>query len=351
MCSNIGELQGGSMHISSRKFGFAGVFLFVLMLSLPASAQNRVFKGKVVDDKGQPIVGASILIEDTQSKSRSYTTKTDKKGAWIYMGLPDGYYYVAARAKGFLPNYKSQVRATIQQETEVNLTLQPGQDMKLPFEMTPEEQKKLEEDGKRAEARRQSSADVQAAFEAGNKLSDEGNYEGAIAEYIKALEKDPEQANIFGNMAEAYRKWGKLPEALDSYQKAIAVNPNEAVFYTNMGVVLDKMGKSAESQEAFKKAASLNPGGSAQSYYNLGATNVNSGRTTEAIESFRQAIAADPNFAEAYYQLGMCLSGKAETWEEAIKTLQTYIKIGQKPDQVDVAKAIIQTLEQSLKKK
>jgi tetratricopeptide (TPR) repeat protein len=339
------------MHISSRKFGFAGVCLFVLMLALPASAQNRVFKGKVVDDKGQPVVGAIITIEDTQAKSRTYTTKTDKKGTWIYMGLPDGFYYVAARAKGFMPAYKSQVRATIQQETEVNLTLQPGQDAKLPFEMTPEEQKKLEEDQKKMEARKQSSADVQAAFESGNKLTEEGNFEGAVEQYKKALEKDPEQANIWGNMAEAYRKWGKLQESLDTYKKAIEVNPNEPVFYTNMGVVLDKMGKSAESQEAFKKAATMNPGGSAQSYYNLGATNVNSGRTAEAIEAFRQAIAADANFAEAYYQLGMCLSGKPETWEEAIKDLETYVKIGQKPDQVDVAKAIIATLQQSLKKK
>jgi tetratricopeptide (TPR) repeat protein len=118
-----------------------------------------------------------------------------------------------------------------------------------------------------------------------------------------------------------------------------------------MGVILDKLGKSAESQEAFQKAASLNPGGSAQSYFNLGATLVNSGRSAEAVEPFRKAIAADPAFADAYYELGMCLSGKPETMEEAIKHLKKYIDIGNMPDKKETAKAIIDALEQSLKKK
>jgi superkiller protein 3 len=128
------------------------------------------------------------------------------------------------------------------------------------------------------------------------------------------------------------------------------MSPNDASLYTNMGVILNKLGKRAESQEAFKKAASLNPASAAQNFYNLGATLVNGGNTADAAEAFKQAIAADPNFAEAYYQLGMCLSGKQETYGEAIKALQTYVKIGKKPDQVDVAKAIISTLEQALKK-
>jgi tetratricopeptide (TPR) repeat protein len=338
------------MHISSRRFCFAVVCLIALMLALPAVAQNRVFKGKVTDDKGQPIVGATILIQGRESAARKYTTKTDKKGTWIYMGLPDGYYDVAARAQGFAPNYKPSIRATIQSETEINLTLVPGADTKLPFEMTPEEIKRAEEDNKKIEQRKKSSAEVQAFFDAGNKLADAGSNAEAIEQYKKALELDPEQTGLYANIAECYRKESKYQESLDYYQKAIAIKP-DAALYTNMGVVLDKMGKSAEAQEAFKKAATVNPGGSAQSHYNLGATMINSGRSAEAIEAFKQAIAADPGFAEAYYQLGMCLSAKTETMEEAIKNLQQYVKIGQKPDQVDVAKAIIATLEQSMKKK
>jgi tetratricopeptide (TPR) repeat protein len=339
------------MHFSSRKISLAGILVFALLFALPAMAQTRIFRGKVSDDKGQPIQGATIIIQGVDSKSRTFTTKTDKKGTWLYMGLPDGFFNVGARAQGFTPAYQANVKASIQEEQTINLQLQPGEDKKFFFEMTREEIKKLEEEAEKAKQKQKFAADVQALFDEGVKLADGGDNTAAIEKFKKALELDPQQANILGNMGEAYKKLGKLEEALDCYLKAVAISPNDAVLYTNLGVIYDKMGKRTESQEAFQKAAAINPGGSAQSYFNLGATLANGGRTDEAIEAFRKAIAADANFAEAYYQLGMSLSGKPDTMQEAIKSLQKYVQIGQKQDQIDVAKAIIQALEQSLKKK
>jgi len=112
-----------------------------------------------------------------------------------------------------------------------------------------------------------------------------------------------------------------------------------------MGVALNKAGKVAESQEAFKKAAALNPGSAAQSFYNLGVTMFNSGHVDDAADSFKKAIAADPNFAEAYFQMGICLSADTKTAPAAIEALKKYIEIGKKPDQVDVAKQLIKALE------
>ena len=315
-------------------------------------AQVRIFRGKVTDDKNQPIARATVIIQGIDVKSRTYTIKTDKKGTYFYMGLPDGVYHVAARAQGFSPAYQTNIKATVQEERVIDLQLKPGPDQKLPFEMTPEEYEKLKADAARSpEADRGLSGKYKpCSMKEANSLT-AGKHSEAIETFQKALALDSQQADILANMAESYRKLGKLDEALEAYKKAIAINPNNGIFYTNMGVVLDKMGKSAESLEAFKKAASLNPGGSAQSHFNLGANLANNGRTDEAIEAFRKAIAADPNFADAYYQLGMSLSGKPETIEEAIKFLKKYLEIGQKPDQIDVAKAIIQALEQSMKKK
>jgi tetratricopeptide (TPR) repeat protein len=339
------------MHFSSSKFSFAAVCLIVLFLALPAAAQVRIFRGKVTDDKNQPIAGATVIIQGIDAKSRTFTIKTDKKGTYFYMGIPDGLYHVAARAQGFSPSYQTNIKASLQEERVTDLQLKPGPDQKLPFEMTPEEYEKLKAEAEKAQKRTEASAQVQALFDEGGKLAEAGKHAEAIEAFQKALALDPQQTNILGNMAESYRKLGKLDEALDAYKKAIAINPNDGILYTNMGVVLDKMGKSAESLEAFKKAASLNPGGSAQSHFNLGANLANSGRTDEAIEAFRKTIAADPNFADAYYQLGMSLSGKPETIEEAVKFLKKYLEIGQKPDQIEVAKALIQALEQSMKKK
>ena len=42
---------------------FAAVW--TMTLALPAAAQNRIIKGKVTNDAGQPVQGADILIQGT----------------------------------------------------------------------------------------------------------------------------------------------------------------------------------------------------------------------------------------------------------------------------------------------
>jgi len=78
---------------------------------------------------------------------------------------------------------------------------------------------------------------------------------------------------------------------------------------------------------------------------------VNSGRAADAAEAFKQAIAADANFAEAYYQLGICLSANQATIPDAIKSLQKYMQIGKNAEQVEVAKQLIQALQPQAKEK
>jgi superkiller protein 3 len=204
---------------------------------------------------------------------------------------------------------------------------------------------KLKKEIAQQEKRKEFSAEVKAFFDKGIQLSEQGMYAEAIEQFNGALKIDPRQFGIVERVAEAYLKLGKSDEAIANYQKAIEMNPTDANLYTNMGVALSRAGKTAESQEAFKKAAAMNPLSAAQNYYNLGVTLFKSGNTQEAADAFKQAIAADANYAEAYYQLGMCLSAKQETLAAAIEALERYVKIGQKPDQVEVAKQIISALK------
>ncbi len=330
------------MHKLFMRFSLAVAAL--AMVAVPLMAQNRIIKGKVTNDKDEPVQGANILIQGTDVK-REYTVKTDKKGEYFYMGIPFGEYRVIARAQGYQPDFAQGVRPNISQETDVNFKLNPGTDRKLPFEMSSQELEKLKEEAAKAQKQKQASAEVKGFFEGGLALASQGKYAEAIAEYNKALEKDAEQPYIHANLADALSKIDKLPEALAEYQKAIAIKPDDAAMYTNMGVLLGKMGKTAESQEAFKKAASVNPAAAGQNFYNLGATLVNSGRAAEAADAFKQAIAADPNFAEAYYQLGLCLSGSPASMPEAVKALQKYIEIGKNAEQIEVSKQLLTVLQ------
>lgn len=335
------------MKFSPLKFIATNAVLIGLLLVLasPAAAQSRAIKGKITDDKDQAVADAKVTIEATDVY-RVFRTKTNKKGEYYFLlGLQYGVYRVTVRKEGFQPAYKENIIPEMREEKEIDFKLAPGQDYKLPWEMTDEEKEQYKKKYEAQKQQKQFSAEVKEHFEKGVALYDSGQYAEALVEFSAALEKDSKQPGILARMGDCYSKLGKEEEAIASYDKALELNPADTSLYTNKGVILSKMGKIEESQELFKKAAELDPLAAAQNFYNLGVTMINTGDTAKATDALNRAIAADPGFAEAYYQLGMCLSASPDTIPAAIEALTKYIQIGQKPDQVEVAKQIISALK------
>jgi tetratricopeptide (TPR) repeat protein len=316
----------------------------LLLLAAPGSAQSRALLGKITDDKDQPVVGAKVIIEATDVY-RSFSLTTNKKGEYFQLlGLQYGEYRVSVRKPGFQPAYKLNLKPEINEQKEVNFKLVPGQDSKLPWEMTKEDKEQINEKTKEQDKRKQFSAEVKAHFEKGIELYNLKQYEEALAEFNTALEKDPKQPGILSRIGDCFIQLKKNEDALASYDKAIALSPNNSELYSTKGVILSNLGKQAESQEMFKKAAELDPQGAAKNFYNLGITQYNAGNMEKAADAFKQSITADPNYAESYYQLGICLSGNANSIPAALEALNKYISVGQKPDQVQTAKEIIKAL-------
>jgi tetratricopeptide (TPR) repeat protein len=330
------------------QFRKPGLFLVLvltvgLVLSPAAYSQNRGFTGKVTNEKGEPVVKAKVHIQGTTSK-RAYDTDTNKKGEWVYMNLPLGTYYIVVRAPGYNPGFQQKDAAIGLTNIEIQLT--PGDpNQKLPFELSPEEMEKIKQEQGKLKEQAKMIGEIKQFFDAGRAALEQNNFTVAIEQFKKALEKAPEEPTVLANLADAYFKNNQLQESLDIYQKAIGLKPSDAALLTNLGVVLGKMGKTAESKEAFQKAATLDPANAAQNFYNVGAIMVNNGQAKDAAEAFRQAIKADVNYAEAYYQLGISLSGDPATMAEAVQNLQKYVQIGKDPDNLEVAKQLIVALK------
>ena len=99
--------------------------LFAVVFAAVASAQTGMIKGKVVDPKGQPVIGAKISIEFTGGINRKMDTKTDKKGEFIQIGLQSGAYKVTATDEKLgTQSFPANVR--VGQTQEVNFVLGAG---------------------------------------------------------------------------------------------------------------------------------------------------------------------------------------------------------------------------------
>jgi len=132
---------------------------------------------------------------------------------------------------------------------------------------------------------------------------------------------DPNQHVIWGNLADSYTARAKtktgadhdadLQKAAESYQKALAIKPDDAAYHNNYALVLAQEKKFDDAQAELNKAAAADPTNAGKYYFNLGAVYVNTGNGDAAMAAFKKAIDVQPDYADAYYQYGLSLMGKA----------------------------------------
>jgi tetratricopeptide (TPR) repeat protein len=92
--------------------------------------------------------------------------------------------------------------------------------------------------------------------------------------------------------------------AVKQYQKIIETNPNDAEAYYNIGIVYYGEKKYDESKAQFQKAIEIYPD-FAEAYYSLGVVHYAEANYDKAVEAFLKAIQIDPRNYEAIYQLGV----------------------------------------------
>jgi len=307
----------------------------VLFLSTLAFAQITTIEGDVKGVDGQPVKGAVIKLLRTDIKG-NYTVKSDKRGHWFYTGLPLGVYDISCEIDGKVVDAIKGVHSKYSESTTIdfdakkvaaqNAALQKAADggqlnKDLERALTPEQKAQLDKQAKERSETMKKNAALNDAFNAGMAALDAKNYDEAIKNFVKANELDPSQLAVWDNLGAAYLalaatqtgadKAASIDKAIETYKKATELSPNSAALYNQLGNAYGAAHKIPEAQEALNKAATLDPSMAAKAYYNMGANLVNGGQNDAAADFFKKAVAADANYADAHYQLGICLLAKA----------------------------------------
>lgn len=162
---------------------------------------------------------------------------------------------------------------------------------------------------------------------------------------------------------DAAEKQKRLDSAVEAYQKAVDIKKsttndkdpkavsNLAAYYNNLADAYAKAKKIDDAVKTYELAAQTDPTASAQAYFNIGAVLTNSGRPDEANAAFDKCIAADPTRAEAYYQKGLNLLGKATLQGDktvappgTAEALQKYLELSPTGPNAESAKALLTSL-------
>ena len=303
------------MPVKSR--GLISFGVSFLLFAAAGLAQVTAIEGDVIGTDGQPLKGAKILIERTDMKGTYKGAKTDKKGHYVYNGLPLGVYTVSVLIDDKSAYHVDKVRTRLGDPLQVNMSLQSqgaqaaaggaggaAAAPEVDRGMSKEQKEALEKRAKENEEIMKKNKALNDSFNAGKEAMNTKDYAAAVAAFEKGSELDASQHVVWANLGDAYsglastktgaEQQAALDKTLEAYQKAIALKPDDAGYHNNLALALARDKKFDEAQNELNKAAQIDPPNAGKYYYNLGALLVNSGQTTASEEAFKKAIAADP---------------------------------------------------------
>jgi tetratricopeptide (TPR) repeat protein len=317
-----------------RSLAISALVLGLVAFALPAAAQTGQVKGKVVDEKNQPIEGATITIEMTEGMTRKYETKTNKRGEYVQIGLQPGNYKITATKGDLSQSQNQRVRLDMM---EVNFALKPGMKAEASAE-----------DVKKAEAK---VAAIKGAFEQGVTFSNEGKYDEAIAKFNEVIAEAPKCVECYNNIGTNYMRKKDFDKAEEAFKKAIEVNPNSVEAYNGLATVYNGQKKfdqaaeaSAQAQKLAGAAGGTGGGASAGTVFNQGIIAWNAGKVPEAKKLFEQATQLDPKLADAHYWLGMATVNEGKL-PEAAKHFEEYLKLAPTGNYAEQAKGILASIK------
>jgi tetratricopeptide (TPR) repeat protein len=335
-------------------------FAFVA-LSISALAQTSAIEGMVKDPSGKPLQGAVINFDRTDIKGH-YTVKSDKKGHYGHYGLPLGTYTITCVVDGAVKDTANGFRSGLGEPKTLNFDLKDTAAAQQALQkaaetgtlskeqergMTKEQKEAFDKAAKSREAQLAKNKDLNEAYTKGKEALEAKKWDEAIENLVKASTMDAKQGAVWSALADAYvgkaqatpsESAATYEKAFGAFKNALELSPTDAGLFNNYALALAKDKKIDEAKTNLAKAAELDPPGAGKYYYNLGALLVNSNQNDAATETFKKAIELDPTYADAQYQYGVALAGRATTDATGkvippagtVEALQKYLEL--KPD-------------------
>jgi tetratricopeptide (TPR) repeat protein len=125
----------------------------------------------------------------------------------------------------------------------------------------------------------------------------------ALADVNKAITIDGKMAPAYLTLSDIYLLQGKPGNALESIQKSISIDNKYADAYLRLAKLYLVMKDYEKTGENINKVLNLDPN-NAKAYFLRGFGLEEKGDTVNAVESYQKATVLDPQYFDAYIQLG-----------------------------------------------
>ena len=309
-------------------------FFIFLVFTIQSFAQAGRGQGRiggvVVDDEGNPIKSAKIIIYFQGREDINREATSDKNGKWSIIGLGTGDWLVTASAEGYIPTSIDLYVTQLQVVPKITLTLkkiQPSEDKIIKDEST------------------------LALLDQASQLFDEKKYIEAIALCREFLEKNPQAYQAHLSIGDCYKEMGEVDKAINEYilvleeakKDEITGKKMSARALASIGDSYLKKGDLEKAQSYFKQSIEIYPEDEILPF-NVGEIYFSNQKIDEAITYFELSTKIKPTWPDPYLKLGYVFLNKGDN-EKAVANFQKFLELEPDSERSKTASNILETLK------
>jgi tetratricopeptide (TPR) repeat protein len=287
-------------------------------------------KGKMsgfVKDKetGQPIEGVTVKLFFTLvGQYHKPFPKTDKNGKWKIHYVRKGNWNLDFEKKGYeikkISFFVDPTPGTKNPPIEVSLARMEGPVV---------------------------SDTVRKEMNAAKAMMANNNIDGALKSFLKIQQEnadDPGIDIVYLFIGNCYASKNDYNKAIEYYQKSLQKFPKNKNLLVSIGNAYNNLKDYDKAMEWFSKL-SIDDISNRDTLYNIGVIAYNKGDFSAAAKYFKKATDISPDFAEAFYQLGMTYTALNKQ-AEAIAALKKFMELDKESPNYETAKAIVEAFQQ-----
>jgi len=309
---------------------FALSLIGTMSLGQEQSGRGRI-SGTVVDESGQSVEGAVILVQSTTTDTK-FQGISDESGHFAVAGLGTGNWKITASKEGYASSSVNLNIRQLKRNPPVNFILKKTSGYATL--MTDEESFQL--------------------FDMGNAFMEQEKYEEALEVFEDFKTKYPEVYQVNVSIGTCYLKKGDLDRAelefLSVLDKILELHGDFAAdpaaslrAFTGLGELYILRGDFEKGQKYLTTALDISPEDEVAAY-NVGQIFFSNQRPDEAIHYYKLAIQINKDWSKPYLRLGYAYLNKGD-FDAALENLKKFVEMDPENPEVPQTKNMIASIE------
>jgi tetratricopeptide (TPR) repeat protein len=145
---------------------------------------------------------------------------------------------------------------------------------------------------------------AQRHYEAACDNFEQGQYEKALEQIRKAIERAPQNPDYHSTRAIFLHKMNDLASAIEAYRHALEISPNHTFSHFNLGLIYMKMGKPVDAIKEWEAVLRLKPN-DVDSLFNVAVALSQLGRINESVPFYERVLRFNPDHVQSHQNLGL----------------------------------------------